>query len=93
MLETMFRENKDIVFAVILLLILKMSSMLYLYVLTALRNKYIPHYYINRPSMFKYLEFLNVTDKNILLSVSKFVKVILYSYLILKKMNERITDS
>ena len=32
MLETMFRENKEIVFAVILLLILKMSSMLYLYV-------------------------------------------------------------
>ena len=32
MLELMFRENKDIGFAVILLLILKMSSMLYLYV-------------------------------------------------------------
>jgi len=33
MLETMFRENKDIVFAVILLLILKVSSMLYLHFL------------------------------------------------------------
>jgi len=30
----------------------------------ALRNKYTPHYYINRPSMFKVLELLNVADKN-----------------------------
>jgi len=36
MLETMFRENTDIIFAVILLLILKMRSMFYLYVLVIL---------------------------------------------------------
>ena len=44
----------------ILLLILKMSSVLYLYVLVilSLRNKYIPHYYINKLSMFKFLELL-----------------------------------
>jgi len=30
---------------------------------TVIRNKYIPHYYINRPSMFKFLDFFNSTDK------------------------------
>ena len=40
---------------------------------TALRNKYIPLYYTNRPSMFNFLEHLNVTMNNILLSVSKCV--------------------
>jgi len=29
---------------------------------TALRNKYTPHYYTNRPSMFKFLELLNTTE-------------------------------
>ena len=45
--------------------------MLYLYVLV------IPHYYINRPFMYNLLELLNVTDKHILLSVSKYVKAMI----------------
>ena len=33
---------------------------------TAIINEYIPHYYINRPSMFNFLELLNSTDKTLL---------------------------
>ena len=74
MLETMFQEDKYIVSAVILLLILKTSSMVYACPYAAIIHKYIPHNYINGPSMFNCLELLNVTDKNILLSVSTCVK-------------------
>jgi len=33
---------------------------------TAIINEYYYHYYINRPSMFNFLELLNSTDKTLL---------------------------
>jgi len=75
MLETMFRESKYIVNIEDEFNVVFICSC---YII--IRNKYIPHYYDNKRYMFTFLELLNVTDKNFILSVSTFVKEIILLY-------------
>ena len=75
MLETMFRESKYIVNIEDEFNVVFICSC---YII--IRNKYIPYYYDNKRYMFTFLELLNVTDKNFILSVSTFVKEIILLY-------------
>ena len=44
------------------------------------RKKYIDPYYFSRPNILKYSHFLNITNESKLIRLSKFMKIIMKSF-------------